>query len=323
MVRYYYQHPDGRQDSLGTDYQVALDQWREMQRNPVNGGPADGWSNVTKDFRTQYVRTNRLKPKTRKEYEAQLDRLDAVFQNTPLPMIKPAVIGKMKWELQDKPAMFNRLKGLISNVYNWARETGRTEALNPCIGVRGHREEPGRVVVTDEMYRAVYDKGDQVVRDWMRLTLTAGSRVSDVLLIRRENLQIDNGKRWLVPPNSKTNRSSWIEVIDDLHTVVEELLSRPRQAIGPYLIQTDNGQHVTYYMLRKRWDAAYALARTIWEESGREWIKFERRDMRAKSSTDDDSLEEAQKRLAHTDARTTSRHYKRKVRAKPGRMPNY
>jgi len=48
--------------------------------------------------------------------------------------------------------------------------------------------------------------------------------------------------------------------------------------------------------------------------------KFKERDLRAKAGTDAESLEEAQKLLAHADARTTQEWYRRKPEAvNPGR----
>ena len=59
------------------------------------------------------------------------------------------------------------------------------------------------------------------------------------------------------------------------------------------MIQTNDAQAVTYAMIRKRFDKAKATAKKEFEKLGDVWIDYQRRDLRAKSAQDSESVEEA------------------------------
>lgn len=200
-------------------------------------------------------------------------------------------------------------------------ETKRTRLANPCAGVRRHKERPAKGRITDEMYLAVHQYGDQILQDWMDLTVTCGQRVSDVLKIKRTDIYAERGRRYLDARQGKTEHEFRIEIQGDLAIVIDRLLNRKRQVAGAYLIQTDQGRPVSYTMIRKRFDEAKARARAAAEREGLHWRDFKRKDLRSKSAQDAATVEEAQERLGHTDARITRRHYRRGTVAKGGRLP--
>jgi hypothetical protein len=57
-----------------------------------------------------------------------------------------------------------------------------------------------------------------------------------------------------------------------LGIVVERIQTRPREAAGPWLLQDEEGQRLTYFALRSRFDKARELA----------GVNFQFRDIRAK-----------------------------------------
>lgn len=318
------QHPEGWQEPIGKGAESpipekVLDAWRERER-ARDGVPVDGFIVLTKAFREHHLPG--LAVKTQQDYDGQLDRLDEVFGNLRDREVVAAHVRGLRRKLKAKPTMFNNLKALLSSLYNWARDEELTTAPNPCIGVKDIPVKRKKTLVTDDMYLDVYDQAEQFVKDWMDLAVIVGPRVSNVLQIRRtEHIVRDRGQRWLTPPNSKTNQASWIKIEGDLAEVIDELLGRERKVTGTYLVQTDAGQPVTYAMLRRGFDDARARARAKALAEEREWKHWQRRDLRRRNASDADTIDEAQRRLAHTDRKTTSDFYYTVMRAGPGRKP--
>lgn len=305
---FYYIHASGYQEPLGSDWDVVLKRYPQLRAADKASATGSGFTAVSKAFEEEYLPG--LAVKTQKEYASGLQALRDVFGDAPLESILPGAVGGLKRELRDTKTTFNRLKALLSVMWNWARESGITTAPNPCAGVKGYPEKPREVIVTDRRYFAVYDHAAQPLKDWMDLTVTAGPRVSDVLRILRptaENLAAGE----LHVFHGKTRKTVRVDYEEDLVTVVEGILQRSSGVRSVYLIHDEHGQPYNYWQLRDMFDAARAAAGET----------YQMRDLRAKSATDAKTLEEAQDRLAHEDPRTTRKHYRRIRRARPGRLP--
>lgn len=308
--RYYYIHASGYQQPLGSDFDKALEQYPRLRAADKAKTTSGGFSAVANAFEREYLPGLALK--TQREYENGLKALRAVFKDAPLESITPGAVGGLKRELRDTKVAFNRLKSLLSVLWNWARECGITAAPNPCVGVKGYSERARDVVVTDAMYFAVYDRGEQAMRDWMDLTITAGPRVSDVLRILRPTPEQLAAGEFHVYHGKRTRRVVRVGYEGDLRTVVERILARTRGIASVYLIHDERGQPYNYWQLRDMFDAARTAAGQT----------YQMRDLRPKSATDAKTLEEAGDRLAHEDLRTTRRVYRRILRAHPGKLPS-
>lgn len=317
-MRYYYQHPDGTQEALGGDFNIAKKRCLEIHTNPIAYAPGS-FTAIADQFETHALAG--LSVKTQYEYRLGLKRLRSVFKHAPIASIKPGAVGSLMHELRETPFQANRLKALLSRVWNWARSRGLTSAPNPCTGVEGFPEPPRAVVVTGAMFWAVYDQGDQVLRDWLRLDIMIGQRVTDVLRIKRTDICAENGRRWIGLRSTKTGVGGHIDIENELVDLVDELLARPRAATGPWLIQTDAGQRVTYNMISDRFNAARNAARELAAERGEPWQNWQMSDVRKASLNQAKTLEEARRRGLHTDPRTTARHYEIIIAAVPGRLP--
>lgn len=103
---------------------------------------------------------------------------------------------------------------------------------------------------------------------------------------------------------NKTGARLGIEVTGEMAAVIARISGRPRRAISPFLIQDENGQPLTYFALRARFDKARLAA----------GVSFQFRDLRAKAATDTGDLAHSQKLLAHKNREMTE-HY---VRARIG-----
>lgn len=313
---YYFLHADGYQEPLGGHLGVALTAWERLYSPGASDAPTS-FTRVSLDFEKSPHFAS-LSPNTQYDYSLGLKRLREVFKGTPLEYIRPKHVRKMKKTMVATKTQFNRFRSLLSTVYWWATdEEELVECDNPTVGVSEYRTKPKRVKVSSAMYYAVYDEGPAVMQDWMDLDVIVGQRVSDVFTLKVSD--IDSGK--LSAMHGKAGGIVELPIEDDLEAVLARIQGRERKVKSLYLVAGEDGQPLTYWRLRKMFDDAKALAKKKWEAAGREWLDWQRKDLRTKNATDADSLEQAQERLAHTDSRTTKRHYRMGLKAKPGRLP--
>jgi len=169
------------------------------------------------------------------------------------------------------------------------------------------------------MFWAIYDRGDQILKDWMRLDITIGQRVNDILKIEIIDIVTDAaGREALRYQSTKTGTKGLMEITGDLADLIDEIKKRERKATGRYLLQTNEGQRITKAILRNRFDEARSKAR---EDLGDAFIEWQMRDIRKTSLNQAATLEEARRRGLHTDPRTTARHYEVMVDSTPGSIP--
>ncbi len=303
-TRYY----DAQGRALGGDKNRAAAEILKREANPL-GSAMGTWRHASRMFREWMDGPHcPLARATISNYQKALKVLDALFGAAMLVDIKPSSIGALKREMLDRQRWANYLISTVSVVWRFAHDHGLTDAPNPTREIRKFPSPPRRVVVTDDMVRAVARHGDQILRDWIALELVAGQRVSDTLKLHRDHIVGDE----LRPPNTKTGKPVRIKIEGDLKRVIDELTGRPRKVSGPWLIQTPAGRQVTYMMIALRWDAALKAAKA----ENPELPHFQRRDLRAKSATD--APEDAQARLGHTSERMTQRHYLRQAKLAAG-----
>lgn len=180
-----------------------------------------------------------------------------------------------------------------------------TTAPNPCQGVKGFREKGRDRYVTDEEFQKVKGLAHFTVADAMDLALLTGQRPADVLKIRLADIR--DGALWVV--QNKTGARLGIEITGELAAVIDRIITRPRKAIGAFLIQDEDGQPLTVYALRSRFDKAREAAK----------VSFQFRDIRAKAATDTGDLAHSQRLLAHKNRQMTEQYIRTRIgeRIKP------
>lgn len=99
---------------------------------------------------------------------------------------------------------------------------------------------------------------------------------------------------------NKTVARLGIEITGELAAAIVRINERPRRAISAYLIQDENGQPLTQFSLRSRFDKARTLAK----------VNFQFRDILAKAATDIGDLAHSQKLLAHKNREMTAHYVK-------------
>lgn len=243
---------------------------------------------------------------TRRDNEKELANLLRVFGHVPIDFIAPMHVREyLDVRGQTAKVRANREKALLSHIFNKAREWGYTTAPNPCQGVKGFRETGRDRYVTDDEFERVKAHAHFTVADAMDLALLTGQRPADVLKIRRTDIRDD--ALWIV--QNKTGARLGIEITGELAAVIDRINARPKKAISAFLIQDENGQPLSLFALRSRFDKAREAAK----------VSFQFRDIRAKSATDTGDLAHSQRLLAHKNRQMTEQYVRARVgeRIKP------
>lgn len=284
---------------LGPDLNEARRRWAELEGQEVD--PTDKtFRIIAQRYEREVIPTKA--PRTQKDNGRQMAKLLAVFGSMPIDEIRPVdVVEYLRIRGAEATVQANREKALLSHLFNHARAWGYTNAPNPCAGVKGHKETGRDRYVSDDEYQAVWNAADQVTRDAMDLALLTGQRPGDVLKMTRSDV-FDGA---LHVRQNKTGKRLAIELTGDLAEVVARILTR--KTISPHLVADEQGQRLTEWSLRYRFDAARDAA----------GVHFQFRDIRAKSGTDasqEGGMDRAQKLLGHKHQSMTQ-HY---VRARKG-----
>jgi integrase len=282
---------------LSTDRAEALRLWAQLEGVKEDDGSRTfaviGKRYVREVYPTKAVRT-------RKDNDKELAQLLRVFGHMPIDAILPMHLREyMDIRGQAAKVRANREKALFSHIFNKAREWGYTAAQNPCQGVKGFREAGRDRYVTDDEFAAVKAHAHHTVADAMDLALLTGQRPADVLKFRRTDIR--DGALWIV--QNKTGARLGIEVTGELATLLDRINGRTKRAISPFLIQDDDGQPLSQFALRSRFDKARKAA----------GVSFQFRDLRAKAATDTGDLAHSQKLLAHKNREMTEHYVKARL----------
>ncbi len=292
----YYYTGGGKKIPLGSDLNKARMEWAKLE----NGGVPDSaiaFSAVADRWEKEGLhigaRGKTREPATQREFGRQIKTLRVAFKGFTLEEIKPVHV-RQYLDRRSKKYAGNREIGVLSILFNWAREKGITDVPNPCFGVTKNLEKPRERYVTDEEYLTVWQKAPPLVQDAMDLAYLTGQRPSDVLKMTRKDLR--EGCLWV--RQNKTGSKVGIRIEGELKIVLERIQARPRAVPSIFLIADEAGQPVT----RTR------LAQRFRKLCGADW-QF--RDLRAKSATDAGNLNHAQRLLGHRSEATTAAVYRR------------
>jgi len=303
---------------LGTDFDEAIKKWDELhnQAPRLIGTLEEAFARWEKEVLPTY--TSR---ETVKGYTKNLRTIRPVFKDSTWDQVDlPAIKSYLK--ARTAKTQGNREMSLLSIIWNWARGEGLTRVPWPAAGMERskwkNKETPRRMVVFDELFEAVYNEGDQLLRDCMDLSTATGMRLTDCINVkmpRTESLRLEA---------SKTGKEADYDL--NVSQVLPGLIAR-REAIKAthmFLLSTMNGKRVTHGMLRYRYDQARnkayvkaAIAND--DEFMRQIRRMVLRDMRKRAAQLAGGLDEASALLQHDDKRLTQRHYGAVAKLKPTR----
>jgi integrase len=258
----------------------------------------------------------KLKPKTQRNRRQEWKRLETVFGPVHPSDIEPHHVWTY-WRDRGETEQAKHEVRCLSALLTYARQVGAIKHPNPCFGLRMKGNKPRSRYVTDEEFLAVRDlalkafsknQGKMMAYAMDLSYITAMSQI-DVLKLERRQLTPDG----IYFERQKTNASQLIEWNDDLRAIIEDLKRMPPQ-LRPTLICTTKskkgkpaGTPYTSQGFEANWQRLMRKALA----SGAIADRFTFHDIRAKSTSDADSLEEAQKRAGHTDSKITKTVYRR------------
>lgn len=279
---------------LGSDLNEARKKWAELESDPV-AAEDKTFSVIARRYVRDVLPT--LSRQTQRDYAQYLVPLEAVFGAVPIDKIRPFDIAEyLRLRGERSKVSANREKAVFSTIFNHARSWGFTDITNPCSGIKGFKEKPRDRYVSDDEYAAVWACAHPTLQDAMDLALYTGQRPADVLKITVTD--ISNGT--LTVSQNKTGKKLRIAIEGQLAELIERILAKPRRAENKALLQDPDGERLTYFALRSRFDKARASA----------GVNFQFRDLRAKAATDANDLAHAQRLLGHRN-RTTTEIYTR------------
>jgi len=323
---YYYLDVGGtprREVPLGSDFVEAVRKWSELE--------AQGRDRHSELVTFRYAAERYIREvlptksrRTQRDNLVELTNLYKFFDDPPaqLAHIKPVHVKQYltwrsdlarQWYVEqerDVPVRPGHVRGnrevaLFSHIFNFAREHGLTDAVNPCVGVRRNKELGRSTYVEDDLFSRVWDVADVPTRDAMDLAYLTGQRPADTLKFRDSDIRA--GELWI--EQGKRGKKLRIVVIGELAVVVERIRQR-KLACGSkcdWLIVNEDGEQLLKDALRFRFDRARLAA-------GVEKDLFQFRDLRAKAGTDktesSGDIRAAQRQLGHVSL-TMTEHYVR------------
>ena len=296
--------PDVR---LGTDYKTAVAMWENLHnRVPLTIGRIQ--QGIDK-WRAEVLPTYSVK-ETRAQYRRWLVNIESAFSLMAWHEVRMQTLLQYM-EKRSATTAANREMSVFQLVWGKAKLWGMTDMDWPALGVRAkdwkNKEVPRRVDVTDDLFDAIYEQADRILRDAMDIATSTGMRITDARTIR---MPVDGVLRFRAKKTGK-----WAEFDVAESPVLSGLVER-REAMRAHcvmLLASDTGRQVSEYMLNKRWNAAKQAAAKAHPKLKDALEGLYERDLRKRAANLADTLEGASKLLQHSNVKMTSDHYRSKV----------
>jgi integrase len=331
--RYWFMERDGRRRDLGTTEAEMYSKLAELveTRKPLYT------MNQVFDRYLNEALTN-LSPRTQSDYRGYIENLRKSFGEAPPKEISAnSIFDYRAARAKQSVVQANREVSCLSAIFREAIGWHAIER-NPCHELKRLHEQKRTRYVTDQEYLALYNIASERIQCLMDVATITGQREVDLLKLpnRDPSVYTDEGMVFR-PGKSKRRHPRHGKIIETAKTVIvewsaefEAVIKRLRK-VGPDMRRTlfcnldgkpytESGFRSNWARLmntalkgRKRKNGIVTLAPVL-------AAPFTFHDLRAKSGSDADDLQEANDRLAHDDLRTTQVVYRRKPRrARPGR----
>ncbi len=297
---------------LGSDYTLAVKKWAELTASVAPRGALITFRYVAERFQKEFLPTKGSA--TQGIYLREFKQLFKFFEDPEAAMesTEPIHIRQyLDWRKSAK-VRANREVALFSNVWNFGRDKGLISKANPCTGVKRYKEKGRDIYIDDDIYRMVWEAAETPLRDALDIAYLTGQRPADVRKLSRADIK--DGALHIKQNKGETKLR--ISLDGELGAIIERLNSR--KVIGMMLINNEDGEPMTYSMIRGAFDRARDAAVLANPDREKEIRAFQIRDLRAKAGTDKEEsggMEKAQAQLGHSTPVMTS-HYVRHRRGK-------
>jgi len=286
--------------SLGTDYNCALKKWDELHNKKAL---AIGRIQEAADKWQQEVLPTYTNAETHKGYAKNLRTIIAwcrsmTWDELTLPMLRQ-YLRKRSAKVQA-----NREMSVLQIIWHYAIMEGMTDKPWPATGIKNWKnaESARKFEVTDELFAAVYEQADQVLKDAMDIATTTGMRLTDA---RTCTMPVDGRLKF---KSGKTGKWAYFEVSES--PVLTALLERRGKVDCVTLLATSTGRPVSYNMLRSRYDTARMLAAEKNPHMSEQIKAMYLRDSRKRAADLASDVAEASKLLQHSSVKLTETHYR-------------
>lgn len=319
-VIYYYYDLGGKprkEKPLGSNYIVALQEWAKLEQVKPVHNPT--FNDAAQMYQIDVIPTKAAR--TQQDNLKELPMLLEFFDGAPLGEIKPINIRQFltwrckkardwlaengrKVDANSGQVRANREKALFSHIFNYARDTGLTDAPNPCQGVTSYSEDGRDVYVSDSLFAAVWEASPPPLQDALDLAYLTGQRPSDTVALSDHDIR----DGYLHVKQGKTGAKLRIEVTGKLKAVIERIRSRRNKfkVVTTYLVVSQYGRPVQRRTVSE-W------LKQVREATGIPADDFQFRDLRAKAGTDKEDTQgmaAAKDQLGHANESMTA-HYVR------------
>ena len=214
-------------------------------------------------FLGEYV-PQHCKPRTAYEYRRAVELfINPALRRHRISDIQRADVARFHHDLRDRPYQANRALGVLSKMMNIAEEWGlRLDGSNPCRHVKKYREvKHERYLTREELQRLGVVMTEERTKSAespfaiaaLGLLVLTGARLSEILTLRWENVDVANGLLRL--PDSKTGA----KLIYLNAAAINLLRTMPRMADNPYVIAGKN-RGACLINLQKPWRRIRAKA---------------------------------------------------------------
>lgn len=259
--------------------------------------------------------------KSRESNQISMNRLRRVFGSKSISIMEPHHAYKYVDMVKRKHGATSARRDweLLRHVYTKAVEWGLVKS-HPLKGqVILEKPAPRTRYVEDWELNAALSAFPAILRAYVEVKLLTALRRKDILLLRLDDLREDGIH---VRP-TKTAKSSGkkliIEWSEELKAAVEAAKAVKRKVGSVYLFANRSGQcYVDPETGRANgFDSLWQRAMTKALKETALVERFQERDLRAKSASDDQDLESARLRLGHTKEQITRDVYRRKGEVVP------
>ncbi len=254
--------------NLGKDKQKALIKWAEIEGAPDS---SDGFARALDEMMSSKWHEG-LSEASKVAYKKAHEPLKAFFKGFDLCDIKPHHIA-MWLDNHKSPVMANIGRALVSNVMQAAVRRGEIDR-NPCKDMAGLIVNSRTRYMTDDEFRSIRAKANDLVQSLMDICYLTGLRISDLLKLKVTDIEGDS----LYVIQQKTKSKQKYVMTPELSAAINTARSLHRSVKNLSLIFcTRDGKPYSYSTINRMW----------WDAKNAAGVKDARfHDIRAKAATD-------------------------------------
>ncbi len=306
--KFYYAHPGGAWEPLGSDIEVARQKGNHYNDPTGQHGTMRWFLDQFLIYFEELVQSGEKSPRTLKDYRANLVPLKLYFGDMTPERVRPEDVTRYlhAGKATNRAVRANREKACLSACFSYLIGHGLIPKQdNPCFkqfGVKRNREKPRDRYVTDAEMAAVKLVAGKSVAGMMDLVYATLQRPTDVIRWSGQDIAENGSQRVLRVYQHKTGKRLDIAITGDLAAA----LLRSGGHGGQTFIHTTKGKQYTD-------DGLSSMLRRYCKKAGVQSFGF--RDLKAKGATDmyqaGESLERIQHLCGHKSVKTTEIYVKR------------